>query len=42
MSELNLPTSISTTKGYKFGFRDEVVVREKSPGPIYHIDAVVD
>ena len=28
--------------GYKFGFRDEVIVRERSPGPIYNVDTVVD
>ena len=38
MSDLNIPSTIETSKGYKFGFRDEIKVRETSPGPIYHLD----
>ena len=42
MSDLNLPTSIESNKGFKFGYREEEKVRERSPGPIYNIDEVID
>ena len=41
-SDLNLPSYMATDIGSKFGFRDEVVERERSPGPIYHADKILE
>ena len=38
MSDINIPSTIQTKKGFNFGYRDLVIQQEKSPGPIYHVN----
>ena len=42
MTHINLPSFVDGGKLYSFGYRDEVVVKEASPGPIYHVDEKIN
>lgn len=38
MSHINLPSFVDGGKQFTFGYREESIVKEQSPGPIYHVD----
>ena len=41
-SPINLPGAINMKTGYSFGYRQVPKEIEKSPGPIYHLDSIVE
>ena len=41
-SPIHLPGALNLKNGYSFGYREAPIEIEKSPGPIYHLDKVVE
>jgi hypothetical protein len=41
-SPINLPGALNLKAGHSFGYREAPIVIEKSPGPVYHLDAIIE
>ena len=38
MTPINLPSFVEGGKQFTFGYRDDIIVKQQSPGPIYNVD----
>ncbi len=41
-SSLNLPSCLNMKGGFSFGYREPIREMEKSPGPVYHLDEIME